>query len=422
MRVLITTDAFPPNCGGSGWSTHALAQGLRARGHEPVVVQPRFGDEALGDRDVDGVSVTEYRASAPRIPFLRNYVKNERFYTRFASHLDEVLERNPVDVVHAQHVLTGPPSVRAARARRIPVVCTVRDYWPLCYWTDLLRDDAAGDVCPGCSAAMMSRCLRPRAGAGWPLTLPFIPYMQSNLRRKRSALAAADAVVAVSASVAELLRQRAPELAGTRLEVIPNPIDVERAGGTCDGADVAGLSVTGPFALYVGKLAPNKGVRELVPAMERSGVSWPLVVVGDGPEREAVERQVRASACRVEFTGWLPRNDVDRWLRHASVLVFPSRWPEPLSRVLLEASAAGVPIAAMDTGGTRDIVVHEETGLLSRTPDELADAVARLCGDRDLRRRMGDAARRAVADRFSTSAVVSRMETLYGELIAASDE
>ncbi len=420
MRVLITTDAFPPNCGGSGWSTHALAQGLRARGHEPVVMQPRFGDEALGDRDVDGVSVTEYRASAPRIPFLRNYFKNERFYTRFARHLDRVLERNPVDIVHAQHVLTGPPSMRAARARRIPVVCTVRDYWPLCYWTDLLRDNAAGEVCPGCSPAMMSRCVRPRAGIAWPLTLPFIPYMQSNLRRKRSELAQADAVVAVSEAVAELLRQRAPELAGTRLEVIPNPIDVERLGGTGDGGDGADLSVTGPFALYVGKLAPNKGVRELIPVMERSGVRWPLVVVGDGPERAAIERQAHDSACQVEFTGWLPRDDVDGWLRRADVLVFPSRWPEPLSRVLLEASAFGVPIAAMDTGGTREIVVHDETGLLCRTSEELADALARVCSDTDLRRRMGQAARREVTERFSTPAVLRRMETLYRELIAGS--
>ena len=70
-------------------------------------------------------------------------------------------------------------------------------------------------------------------------------------------------------------------------------------------------------------------------------------------------------------------------------LIFPSNWPEPLSRVLLEASALCVPIAAMNTGGTSDVVSDEETGLLSSSPLELAEDVARLA----LRSRASAAAR-----------------------------
>ena len=132
-------------------------------------------------------------------------------------------------------------------------------------------------------------------------------------------------------------------------------------------------------------MAPNKGVRELIPVMEKSCVPWPLVVVGDGTERDLLERQSRLSNCHVEFTGWLNRPEALRWLYNASILVFPSRWPEPLSRVLLEASALGVPIAAMDTGGSRDIVVDRKTGLLSQTSDGLAQAVASLYKDEQLR-------------------------------------
>ena len=75
------------------------------------------------------------------------------------------------------------------------------------------------------------------------------------------------------------------------------------------------------------------------------------------------------------------------------MLIFPSRGPESLSRVLIEASALGVPIAAMNTGGTADIVIDDETGLLSETPEELADDVRRLRGDAELRARLGAAAR-----------------------------
>jgi glycosyltransferase involved in cell wall biosynthesis len=87
-----------------------------------------------------------------------------------------------------------------------------------------------------------------------------------------------------------------------------------------------------------------------------------------------------------------------------------------LSRVLIEASALGVPIAAMDTGGTSDIIVHERTGLLSATPDALAKDVRRLRNDPALRGRLGAAARQHAEERFDAPAVVARIEALYVEL------
>jgi glycogen synthase len=105
------------------------------------------------------------------------------------------------------------------------------------------------------------------------------------------------------------------------------------------------------------------------------------------------------------------------WLAHASLLIFPSRGPESLSRVLIEASALGVPIAAMNTGGTPDIIEHEVTGLLASTPEALADGVRRLRGDEELRSRLGSAARQHAERAFDAPAVVERVERLYHELI-----
>ena len=97
------------------------------------------------------------------------------------------------------------------------------------------------------------------------------------------------------------------------------------------------------------------------------------------------------------------------------MLVFPSRGPESLSRVLLEAAALGIPTAAMNTGGTGDIIEHEVTGLLSKTPRELAADVARLVQDDGLRARLGAAAQ-ARASRFDSSGVAERVERLYRQL------
>jgi glycosyltransferase involved in cell wall biosynthesis len=99
------------------------------------------------------------------------------------------------------------------------------------------------------------------------------------------------------------------------------------------------------------------------------------------------------------------------------MLIFTSRGPESLSRVLIEASALGVPIAAMNTGGTPDIVADEETGLLSDTPAELADDVRRLRADEQLRRSLGDAARTRAADLFDAGATTTTIEQLYRDLL-----
>ena len=99
------------------------------------------------------------------------------------------------------------------------------------------------------------------------------------------------------------------------------------------------------------------------------------------------------------------------------MLAFPSYGPESLSRVLIEASALGVPIAAMDTGGTRDIIKPGETGLLSTDPEGLARDLARLAADERLRAALGAAARADARARFSTDSVAVRVEQVYRSLL-----
>jgi glycosyltransferase involved in cell wall biosynthesis len=415
VKVLLATDSFPPKCGGSGWSTFELARGLRANGHEVVVVQPKPGaPHGPRTREYEGIRAIEAGFPAPGVPYLRNYYKNERLYPALAEFLSTVIERERVDIVHGQHVLTSLPSIAAAHRRAVPAVCTVRDYWPVCYWSDLIHSTTDAQLCPACSSSMMMRCVRPRGGALWPLTLPMIPYMRANLARKRSGLAGADAIIAVSSTIAADLRERAPEVADTRLETIPNPVDVS---GLRAKAAALPAPLNGPYALYLGKLAPNKGTTHLVEVAERAALEWPLVIAGDGPDRAAIEAAAARSSRDIRLVGWVDDRQATAWLAHAAVLVFTSRGPESLSRVLLEASALGVPIAAMNTGGTPDIVTHGETGLLSPTPQALADDVRRLVGDEALRRRLGTAAMPHAERTFDTRDVVRRVEGLYAELV-----
>ena len=423
MRLLIATDVFPPLCGGSGWSAYELARGLRARGlrarglrargHELTIVRPRFDARLENDPgEFDQFRPIEFPAWAPNLPFVRNLARNEWFYPRFADWLRTVIREQQIDLVHAQHLLTGPACVTAARAEGVPVVCTIRDYWPLCYWTDLMLDPAAGHVCPRCTPHRMTHCVRPRSGPLWPAATLFIPYMQANLERKRQALAQADAVIAISHSVEGKLRERAAELEATTVTTIPNPVDATAIRNEAEQSAPLGGR---PYVLFAGKLAANKGASALLPATADLGL--PLVVAGDGPARADVEAAALASSREVRFLGWVERQELLRWMRHATMLIFPSSWPEPLGRVLIEASALGCPIVAMDIGGVSDVVVHEETGLLAQNTDELRAQAGRLRQDAALAARLGAAASRRVDAIFDTSVVVEQHEALYASLL-----
>ncbi len=418
LRVLVATDAFPPVCGGSGWSTFELARGLRRLGHHVLIVQPKpGGGRGTVERDWDGFTVIEVRSPAPRVPFLRNYFKNERLWVRLGRQLAEIARAHQADVIHGQHVLTGPAAVAGGRLSARPAVCTVRDYWPVCYWANLIHDPRADGLCPACTPGHMVRCLRSRSRA-WPLALPLVAYMRGNLARRRRALAAAQAVIAVSSTIARDLRARAPELAGTRVEVIPNPVDVEALR-----AAVASRRppIDEPYVVFAGKLEVNKGIRHLVPGLVAAGLRLPVIVAGDGTERGALDREARAAGLDLRVQGWLPRDEVLAWLAHARFVLFPSHGPESLSRVLLEAGAIGVPAVAMDTGGTADIVRHEETGLLASGRDAWARQLARMARDTALRDRLATGVRAHVQAHFTAGAVAARTAALYADLMGVTE-
>ena len=413
MKILMPTDAFPPVCGGSGWSTYELARGLRALGHEVALVQPRPGEpEGIRELAFDGFAVRQFGAPAPDIPYVRNYYKSEKLTRSLSAYLRSVIAAERVDLVHAQHVMTTMAGIDAARTAGVPAIATVRDYWPVCYWSDLLHTREGLALCPACTAANMLVCIQPRGGSAWPLAVPMIPYMRANLAAKRSGLARANAIVAVSRRIADDLRARAPELAATRIDVVPNPVNTAALRALVSGDAIPARR----YALYLGKLAPNKGTDCLIDVIRLADLDWPLVIAGDGPDRARLEAEARASNRPVEFTGWVDRAAAARLLAGASLLIFPSRGPESLSRVLIEASAFGVAIAAMDTGGTRDIVEPGVTGLLSTSPQELAADVRRLRHDEPLRRSLGDAARRKIEREFEAASVVGRIDALYRDV------
>jgi glycosyltransferase involved in cell wall biosynthesis len=280
------------------------------------------------------------------------------------------------------------------------VAVTVRDHWPVCFWSTRVNQ---GQLCPTCSLKNMLRCVQGRVPGPAFLAWGAIPYMRADLLLKRRALRRAGATLAVSAAIADELRA-----AGLpRVEVLPNLVDAE---------ETRALAQSEPgLPLFIGKLEDNKGARLLVPAVAEAGTGLPLVVLGEGSLHHTLKFEAAQRGVEVILRGWAHRDDVLRAMARAQALVFPSLWPEPLSRVLLEALALGTPVAAMDTGGTREILEDEESGLVVRDAAGLADAIRRLALDGPLRARISAGAR-ARAAHFSPERLLPRYEAVYRRL------
>ncbi len=380
------SEVYPPRAGGAGWSTRALALGLRNAGHEVEVITTSPGPTNLDGLPVRRLSVGgRKRFTVPRL---------------FAS---ELRARTSDVIVHAQHSLSALGALAGPDASR--VVVTVRDHWPVCFWSTRINQ---GALCPQCSTANMTGCVKGRVALPGPLRWSAIPYMQVDLALKRRALGRAGATLAVSSAIAQEL-----SAAGIpRVEVIPNVVDPEETRAIAAGEPSFPLPER--FLLFVGKLEENKGARLLIPAVAAAHAQLPVVVLGEGSLAHALKFDATAAGIPVILRGWAAREDVLRALARATALVFPSLWPEPLSRVLLEALALGTPIAAMDTGGTREIL-QDGSGLVMASAGELGEAVGRLVRESALRQAVSQAARLRSAA-YAPDTLVPRYEAVYRRL------
>ena len=385
MKIVLASEVFPPKAGGAGWSTRALALALAEAGHEVHVVTT--ADGPANDRGVPVI----------RVPGVEGRFRRGAMTEIFRSTLEH--EARDVDVVHAQHALSAL-GVLALEGRRRTVV-TVRDHWPVCFWSTRISQ---GALCPRCSTSGMWRCIDRRLPR---LSAPVaIPYMKHDLGLKQRTLARADGVIAVSEAIATELRA----VSVSRVQVIPNIVDAQEVNAIA--AEASTIPLPARFLLFVGKLEANKGALDLIPSVALSKANLPLVVLGSGSGRDAILGEAERRGIEVILPGWTERGDVLRAMKRAEALVFPSTWPEPLSRVLLEALALGTPIAAVDTGGTSELIEDGKSGLLARTVEELGASIARIVHDASVRSRLAEGAVERSA-LFSPSALIPRYEAIY---------
>lgn len=394
MRILVATHNYPRWAGDHAGSFVArLAEGLAAKSHEVRVIAPHAPGAATSEV-VHGVHVTRFRYGpdiletvAYRGDLHRRRAIDPRavagipaMLAAFALAVRRATREHQPDVVHAHWWFpAGTLATWSASAggRRRRVVIT-------CHGSDVRLLDRGGPI-----AALGRRTLR-----------------------------AADAVTCVSQFLQRDLERTVPGIAGS-VQTIYMPLDTapfDAVRGTARAQP--------PRILFVGNLAPGKGIDVLIAAfglLRDRGIDATLRVVGGGDDEAALRTMAERADVgnRVEWAGFVPHDRIAMEYAAATVLALPSRgMGEGLGLVLAEALACGTAVVGTPAGGIPEVVVDEVTGLIARDGDaaHLAVQLDRLLMDGALRGRLVEAGDRHVRARFGIEASVGAFESVYQRL------
>ncbi len=399
MRALILTNEFPPSVyGGAGVHVDELTRHLRSLIELDIRT---FGTQASAGPGWRAQGYPPAHDLSDADDRLRSV------FDALSRDLAMVAHSVQADVVHAHTWYTHLAGVLARLAYGIPLVVTVHSLEPLRPWK------------------------REQLGGGYDVSSWI----------ERTALEAADAVIAVSRETREDVL-RLFDVPAERVHVIHNGIDAEfyQPDPAISALERHGIDPAVPYVLFVGRITRQKGIVHLVRAIRHLDPGIGVVLCAGQPDTPqiAAEMQAGVAAAQAERPNvvWIgemvSREEARQLYSHAAVFCCPSVY-EPFGIINLEAAACETPVVASAVGGIPEVVVDGETGLLVPVdlsvddpmspvdPDDfernLAGAINALMADAGTREMMGRAARRRAVERFSWTRIARETVDRYRSVV-----
>jgi starch synthase len=399
VKALFLTNEYPPHIyGGAGVHVGYLSRELA----KTMSVEVRcFGDQRIekGNLKVIGFELDTTNFMCPKP--LRSALGAVRRCTDF-----NTMNIN-ADVVHCHTWYSHFGGILAKKNYGLPLVITVHSLEPLRPWK---REQLAG---------------------GYDFSLWV----------EKTALEMADAIIAVSSATKRDI-ERLFDVDPARVHVIHNGIDLNEYRKVDSTATLQrfGIDPRKPYALFVGRIARQKGLHHLLHAIDFMDRDFQIVLCAAAPDTPELAEEVKTSVERIKAqrTGiiWIDEmvdQQVARELySHAAVFVCPSIY-EPFGIINLEAMACETAVVASAVGGINEVVVDGETGFLvpleqmkespfeaikpERFAHDLATRVNELMRDPELRERFGKAGRKRVEHHFGWNAIAEKTKALYASVI-----
>lgn len=366
MRIAILSPVYLPDVGGAELGAHELAKTLIKKGHEVVVITPRKKLSWPQYEVLDGVKVIRFFCASP----IQRGVGWYQWAATYAS-LGRILRQFRPDVLNMHYIQhTGYAGDYWARRLGIPTVVTL---------------------------------------VGYDVYDPSVQLPEHWVNKMRRTLSKQERLVAASSFVKDTLIERF-EVDADKIQIIPYGVDTTRFKPGTDGSEIRaryGIGHDEIVAIAVQRLDVRKGLAFLLDAIARlkteSGPAVRFLICGRGPEKERLQEYAKRLDIedRVIFAGYVADEELPQYYQAADLFVLHSLH-EGLGIVVLEAMASGLPPIITDAGGTVDMVVDQEDGLVvpAKAPVPLAAALRRLAEEPDLRRRLAARARASVVERF----------------------
>jgi glycosyltransferase involved in cell wall biosynthesis len=415
MRILFLTNFYLVHgSGGEEQSCQQVVEGLKQRGHVTLVLTSMHGSNNF-PVEVDGIYRSLYLEMdlVPLRHSITFFTKRKAREKHNLQVFERVVQQFDPDIIFIWGMWNLPSSLPAFAEARYPhkVVYRFATYWPTLpsqhefYWRAPGRkwySRIPKRVLGHFALAMLDKEVRQ-----YPLTFKH--------------------AICVSAASRDILVKAGIPISNARIIYTGLELKKYLNGEPHQrGYDDRSFNL-----LYAGRLASDKGIETAIEAMTKLVFGQGqrkirLSLAGSGPvEYENHLRQLVNQAGvtdYVSFLGWVPPEEMPGLLRKFDVLLLPSIWPEPFARVLLEGMIAGLVVVATPTGGTPEIVMDGENGLLFRpgNPEDLAQKIVGLVDDSESHRKLAEAGKQTIMERFTIAIMMDDIENFLQDVINVS--
>jgi glycosyltransferase involved in cell wall biosynthesis len=315
----------------------------------------------------------------------------------------ELLRREKPDVVHVHNtfVMISPSIYSACREAGVPVVQTLHNYRLLCPAGTFFRD---GKLCEECLHHSLIRsvehsCYHDSYSAS-AVVASMLAYHRARDTWRRE--------ISCFVALTQFARNKFMEggLPGEKIFVKPNFVSPDPGART-------GI---GDYALFAGRLSPEKGVGTILAAWKRLSVSVPLVIIGGGPDHDSLKsRAASEGLTNVEFKGQLPREQTLAAINNARFVIISSEWYETFCMAIAESFACSTPVICSRMGVMQELVENNRTGIHFGPSDseDLARKVEWGWTHPDEMHAMGIAARAEYEAKYTAEANYPKLMEIY---------
>ena len=318
----------------------------------------------------------------------------------------ELIRKEKPDLAHFHNTFPqmSQSVYQACRDANVPVVQTLHNFRYICASALLQRDGAPCEDCIGTNLlpALKNKCYRNSLIATTPLVANiWLNRMSGNFDN-----------VSKYITMTEFTRGRliSGGLPESKFAIKPN--FVEDPGEP--------KYELGDYAIYVGRLKDEKGVRTLVNAWRHLPNNIPLRIVGDGELMPQLKAQVETQQLNVEFLGFKPKKEVYQLIENSRFIVVPSECYEGFPVAVVEAFAKGKLVVASAIGSLNEIVENDKTGakFIAANPHSLAETVANLWDEKEKIAIMSHHARSTYLEKFTATANFNQLYDIYNQVVS----